>query len=304
MEVSVAKKRKPRSERYVRFLDQDGNFNIKRRGMPKAFLNDLYHWLITIRWLKFFGMVVVVYLGINVAFACLYLLGGDCVVGARSGSFADMFFFSVQTLSTIGYGGLSPKTPYANVIVTIEAFMGMVVTALLTGLVFAKFSLPTARVAFSNNAIIREFDGQRSLVFRMANLRTNQIVDATLTVLLAQYEFFENGERFRRLYDLKLSRRRTSMFALSWTAIHIIDEDSPLLDLDVDDWRANEIELVVSLSGVDGTFGHTIQARHSYTLEDMLFDMAFVDMVTPMDDGYIEIDYRPFHQVKPLDKEE
>lgn len=304
MEVSVAKKRKPRSERYVRFLDQDGNFNIKRRGMPKAFLNDLYHWLITIRWLKFFGMVVVVYLGINVAFACLYLLGGDCVVGARSGSFADMFFFSVQTLSTIGYGGLSPKTPYANVIVTIEAFMGMVVTALLTGLVFAKFSLPTARVAFSNNAIIREFDGKRSLVFRMANLRTNQIVDATLTVLLAQYEFFENGERFRRLYDLKLSRRRTSMFALSWTAIHIIDEDSPLLDLDVDDWRANEIELVVSLSGVDGTFGHTIQARHSYTLEDMLFDMAFVDMVTPMDDGYIEIDYRPFHQVKPLDKEE
>lgn len=300
----MAKKRKPRSERYVRFLDQDGNFNIKRRGMPKAFLNDLYHWLITIRWLKFFGMVVVVYLGINVAFACLYLLGGDCVVGARSGSFADMFFFSVQTLSTIGYGGLSPKTPYANVIVTIEAFMGMVVTALLTGLVFAKFSLPTARVAFSNNAIIREFDGQRSLVFRMANLRTNQIVDATLTVLLAQYEFFENGERFRRLYDLKLSRRRTSMFALSWTAIHIIDEDSPLLDLDVDDWRANEIELVVSLSGVDGTFGHTIQARHSYTLEDMLFDMAFVDMVTPMDDGYIEIDYRPFHQVKPLDKEE
>lgn len=300
----MAKKRKPRSERYVRFLDQDGNFNIKRRGMPKAFLNDLYHWLITIRWLKFFGMVVVVYLGINVAFACLYLLGGDCVVGARSGSFADMFFFSVQTLSTIGYGGLSPKTPYANVIVTIEAFMGMVVTALLTGLVFAKFSLPTARVAFSNNAIIREFDGKRSLVFRMANLRTNQIVDATLTVLLAQYEFFENGERFRRLYDLKLSRRRTSMFALSWTAIHIIDEDSPLLDLDVDDWRANEIELVVSLSGVDGTFGHTIQARHSYTLEDMLFDMAFVDMVTPMDDGYIEIDYRPFHQVKPLDKEE
>ena len=299
----MAKERKRRPERYVRFLDRDGNFNIKRRGMPKAFLNDLYHWLITIRWLKFFGMVVLVYLGINVVFASLYLLGGDCVVGARSGSFADVFFFSVQTLSTIGYGGLSPKTPYANIIVTIEAFVGMVVTALLTGLVFAKFSLPTARVAFSHNAIIREFDGQRSLVFRMANLRTNQIVDATLTVLLAQYEFFEDGERFRRLYDLKLSRRRTSMFALSWTAIHVIDESSPLFGLDVDDWRAHEIELVVSLSGVDGTFGHTIQARHSYTLEDMLFDMAFVDMVTPMDEGYIEIDYRPFHQVKPLEEE-
>lgn len=286
--------------RHIRFLKENGEFNVVRRGAPRAYLYDLYHWLIVIRWRIFLPVVMVLYGVINAGFAGLYLLGGDCVSQARPGSFWDMFFFSVQTISTIGYGGMSPTTMWANSVASMEAILGLLMTALLTGLIFSKFSLPTARVIFTNRASIRPFRGDQVLMFRMANMRANQIVDATVNVLMAAYEAVEGDENFRRLQDLKMTRRRTSVFALSWTAMHIIDEDSPLYACDVAQWREREIELVVSLSGVDGTFGQTIQARHSYTIDDVVFDHGFDDIMTPQDDGHIVIDYSGFHNTYPL----
>lgn len=280
--------------RHIRFLKKNGEFNVVRRGMPRAYFYDLYHWLIVIRWRIFLPVVIVLYGVINAGFAVLYLLGGDCVSGVEPGSFWDMFFFSVQTISTIGYGGMSPTTMWSNSVASVEAISGVLMTALLTGLMFSKFSLPTARVVFTTKASIRQFRGNRVLMFRMANMRANQIVDATVNVLMAGFEVVEGGQTFRRLQDLTVTRRRTSMFALSWTVTHIIDEDSPLYACEVEQWREREIELIVSLSGIDGTFGQTIQARHSYTINELVFDHAFDDIISPQDDGHILIDYRKF----------
>lgn len=288
--------------RQIRFLNKDGEFNVVRRGAPRAYLYDLYHWLIVIRWRIFLPVVMLLYGVINAGFAGLYLLGGDCVSEARPGSFWDMFFFSVQTISTIGYGGMSPTTMWSNGVASVEAILGLLMTALLTGLIFSKFSLPTARVIFTDKASIRAFQGKQVLMFRMANMRANQIVDATVNVLMAAYDLSDEDKTFRHLRDLKMARRRTSMFALSWTAMHIIDEDSPLHKCQVEQWREREIELIVSLSGIDGTFGQTIQARHSYTIEDIVFDHAFDDIMSPQDDGHILIDYRHFQGIHPLEE--
>src|SRR3954469_5439583 len=199
---------------------------VERRNIRRAPLADLYHNLIARSWGRLLGLVASVYIIANLIFASMYTLGGDCIAGATS--FKDRFFFSVQTLSTIGYGTMVPKTTYAHILVTLQAFGGTLFVALVTGLVFAKFSRPTARVMWSKNVVLIERNGKRLLQFRMANERANQIVEAQLRVALARIEVAPDGERMRRFHDLKLARDRNVIFVLTWTAIHEIDETSPL----------------------------------------------------------------------------
>lgn len=284
-----------------RFVRRDGQLNVRRKGHDRAIWSDAYHALIAMKWRYFVLIIASVYFGIELLFACLFWLGGDCIEGATPGSFRDAFFFSVQTLATIGYGVLSPRTEYANWLVTIEAFAGLLVTAMCTGLLFSKFSRPTARVQFSRYAVLHEFHGKRTLMFRAANMRGNQIIDANVSVSFARFETSPEGERYRRFYDLEMTRKRTSMFILTWTSMHVLDESSPLHGLNRHQWHEGEAELIILISGVDGTFGQTVHARHSYTIDDIREEMRFVDMLHVEDqEGILEIDYSKFHEIEPL----
>jgi inward rectifier potassium channel len=279
---------------------QLGALNIRRVGLQRAVWSDLYHYLIDKSWVRLLGLLAGVYVVANLVFAGLYLAGGDSITGARPGSFGDAFFFSVQTLATIGYGSMSPRTEYAHLLVTVEAFAGTLFVAVVTGLVFSKFSRPTSRVMWSDKAIITRRDGVQSLVFRVANVRANQIVEAQVRVALARNETTQEGERVRRFYDLKLVRDRNVMFVLTWTVVHAITPDSPLHGLDAAKWKELSAQLILSLIGIDETFAQTVHARHAYTAGDIVWNQRFVDILRE-ENGERIVDYARFHDLVPDD---
>jgi inward rectifier potassium channel len=260
-------------------------------------LGDLYHFLISGSWPRLLGVLVVLFVAANALFALGYVAVPGSVANARPGSFGDAFFFSVQTMATIGYGGMLPRTVYANVLVTVEALVGLVGLALVTGLAFAKFSRPTARVLFSRVAVIAPHEGVPSLMFRMANARGNNIAEAHLHAVLARNEVTVEGETMRRFYELELVRRQSVLFQLSWTAIHPITERSPLHGARAADLAAIEAELVVSVSGFDETFAQTIHARHRYPAGEIVWGARFADILRRRSDGSRYIDYTAFHEI-------
>ena len=203
-------------------------------------------------------------------------------------------------MSTLGYGKLVPRTLYTNLFVTLESFLGVLEFALLSGLMFAKFSRPTARVVFSKWAVVTTRDGVRSLLFRIANERLNQVVEAQVRVSLLRQETTLEGEVVRRFYDLDLSRSRSPIFALTWTLIHPITPASPLYQLTKEDLEKMEGEVVISFTGSDETFVQTVQARHSYSPREILFDHRFLDIISIGADGNRLIDYRKLHDTEPL----
>jgi inward rectifier potassium channel len=271
---------------------------VERRNIRPTPLADLYHSLISGSWLRLLGILGAGYVLANFAFAALYDLGGDCVSGAVR--FRDLVFFSVHTLSTIGYGTMAPKTTYANLLVTVEAFSGTLFVALVTGLVFAKFSRPTARVMWSRNVVFLERGGRRFLQFRMANERANQIVEAQLRVALARNEVTGDGERQRRFHDLKLQRDRNVIFVLTWTAVHEIDEQSPLYGMSLEQMRGANLQLIGSLIGLDETFSQQVHSRHSYEPRDFVWDMRFADIIGMDGNGLRYVDYAHFDKLVPM----
>ena len=202
-------------------------------------------------------------------------------------------------MATIGYGKMDPDTFLAEVMMSIEALTGLVGLAMVTGLVFAKFSRPTARVRFSRVAIVSNRDGIPSLQFRMANMRANRIVDVSATVVFARQEKTLEGEEMRRFYDLKLQRDRNSLFIYSWTAIHPIAEDSPINGVTKEAMQAASAEIIVSVLGLDETFAQTVHARYSYRAGDILWGQRFVDILERRPDGALSIDYTHFDDVVP-----
>lgn len=273
-------------------------FNIRRVGLERAVWSDLYHYLIDKSWLRLLGLLAAVYILANLIFAFLYLAGGDCIAGARPGEFSDAFFFSVQTLATIGYGSMSPRTGYAHLLVTGEAFAGTLFVAVVTGLVFSKFSRPTSRVMWSDKALISLRDGVPSLVFRVANVRANQIVEAQVRVALARNEKTLEGEPVRRFYDLKLVRERNVMFVLTWTVVHPITPESPLYGADEHKLKEMDPQLICSLIGIDETFAQTVHARHSYLSRDIGWNQRFADILRE-ENGERIIDYTRFNDLRP-----
>jgi len=197
-------------------------------GLRAHPLRDVYLWLLASTWRRFFALVLAAYLGANAVFALGYLALGDAIEEARPGHFGDAFFFSVQTMATIGYGKMAPRGIGANALVTVEALVGLLGLALVTGVVFAKFSRPTARVRFSAVAVVTPFDGVPSLLFRMGNERGNQIAEAAVHLVLMREERTVEGEAVRRAHELRLRRDRSAFFALTWTVVHPITPDSPL----------------------------------------------------------------------------
>jgi inward rectifier potassium channel len=257
---------------------------------------DIYHYLVRSPWPVLLMLVLAVFTIMNALFGLAYWIDGG-VQGARPHSYPDMFFFSVQTMATIGYGVLHPTTFLANAMVSVEALMGLMGLAMMTGLVFAKFSLPSARVRFSRYAVISRRDGVPSLMFRMANLRESRILEAQIHVVFARMETTLEGERLRRFYDLQLQRERTALFSLSWTAVHQIVPGSPLADQTVESLRKSGAMVVISLTGLEETFSQTVNARFYYDAADVLWGKRLADITTLLPDGTPVLDYSRFDAV-------
>ncbi len=278
-----------------RVVDPSGALNVVHTGVGRHRLHDLYLLLLVSSWWRLLIVLVALFVATNSLFAVLYLIGADNIENARPGSFADAFFFSVQTMATIGYGKMAPHTLLANVLVTIESLVGLLGIALVTGLTFAKFSRPTARVVFSRVAVVTRRDGVRCLMFRMANQRGNQIVEARIHVVLALTETTEEGEVIRRLHDLQVPRAQNALFALSWTAIHPLTESSPLFHATPESLAGAEAEIIISLTGFDESFAQTVHARHSYVVSDIMWNARFVDILSRTPDGRRVVNYTHFH---------
>lgn len=265
---------------------------------------DVYHFVLARGWPTFFAIVAATFLAANLLFASLYLLQPGCIAHARPGSFEDAFYFSVQTIATIGYGGMYPLTRYAHIVVVIEAMTGMLGIAVITGLTFTRFARPSARVLFANKITVTPRDGVQHLMFRMANWRRNRIVEAQLRVVLLVTERTREGEVLRRQVDVPLVRDRTALFFLTWTAMHKIDADSPFHGpAALEGLAERRGELYLSLMGFDETIGQTIHARHEYVLSDIVVGARFADVLGNDARGRFQIDYRKFHDVVPLPAE-
>ncbi|MEA5530217.1 ion channel [Dolichospermum sp. UHCC 0684] len=242
----------------------NGQFTIIGMGAWHSYWHDPYHLLLTILWMGFFLLICGFYVAINTLFAFAYWLGGNCIANAQPGSFVDAFFFSVQTLASIGYGAMYPTRLYANIIVTIEAIIGVRGIALMIGLAFARFSRPTARVMFSRVAVITQHEGMPTLMFRTANQRRNMILAAQMGVYLMRDKITLEGELMRKIYDLKLIRNQTPSFSLSWTVMHIINESSPFYGMTSALLSQTQALLMISMSGIDETVAQVVDARYTY----------------------------------------
>jgi inward rectifier potassium channel len=275
---------------------------VTRIGLEAHPLSDIYHRLLTSSWALVLAMIAGLYGAANAAFALAYLLDRGGIENARPGSFVDHFFFSVQTMATIGYGQMVPKSAFANALVTIEALFGLVGLAMATGLMFAKFSRPTARVVFSRVAVVSHRDRVPSLMLRLANERSVGLVEATMRLILARDEKTAEGERIRRFHTLDLVRSHTSIFAMTWTTIHPITEKSPLFGETMESLVAKDAELVATVVGIDGTTGDNVHARYTYIASEILFGKRFVDIIRTSPDGNGIIDFRNFHDVVDVDQ--
>ncbi len=277
---------------------KDGKLEISGLNRWYSYWREPYHLLLTIPWGLFCILMVVFYLGFNTLFALAYLLDKGGIANATPGSFLDTFFFSVQTLSSIGYGYMYPTTIYTNLLAAIEAFIGMLSIALMTGLAFSHFSKPTARILFSQVAVITKYNGIPTLMFRAANQRRNRIVEAEMNLYLGQDEISIEGEFMYRVHKLKLLQHHNHSFSMSWTLMHPIDEDSPLYGCTSESLEHKRAMVVASLSGMDETVGKLLQTRHSYGGRDILWNKRFVDIVKNTRNGDRYIDFTNFHHVE------
>jgi inward rectifier potassium channel len=285
-----------KAARKVRF----GGRDFLARGLPNNFWGDLYHTSLTISWVRFFGFAALAFLTINTVYAALYFLGQEPIANARPGSFRDLFYFSIETLATVGYGDMHPQTDYAHLLATIEIFTGLSFLSIMTGLVFTRFSRPRARVLFAEHALITEHDGQKVWTVRIANVRLNAITDATARVWMARTQETRESGTFRSFVELPLVRSESPLFALSWSLFHIIDATSPLNGHSRADLEAVEATFVVTLRGHDESLAQNITARRTYRLEDLRWDHRYEDILSLDEAGKLTIDYGKFHASTPL----
>ena len=265
------------------------------KGQDHTRWTDFYHAILTTPWVLFLPLLGLFFVALNSVFALLYLIQPGSIAYARPSSFWDAFLFSVQTIASINYSVMVPKTHYANVVVVIEAFAGILNLALITGVLFSRFSRPSARVLFSQSAVITPFDGVPMLMFRAANQRGNQILDANVSVTYAWQHTTKEGLTMRRFQELQLVRARSPLFALSWSVMHRVDENSPLYGQTAESLRACQGELVVLLSGTDETLADLVFARHSYQPDRILWGQRLVDIITRLPDGRRLVDLTRFH---------
>jgi inward rectifier potassium channel len=287
-----------------RLLNRDGSFNVRREGLTVWQELGAYHYFLTISWPKFLTLVGVAYVVSNMLFAFAYVACGDhALTGFQRGflgRFGTAFFFSVETIATIGYGNIVPVTLAANVLMTIESLFGILAFALIAGVVFARFARPTALILFSSNAVIAPYRDITAFEFRIVNQRRSQIVDLEARVLLARRKKGGTSSE-REFIPLVLEREGVAFFPLAWTIVHPIDERSPLRDYrGKDDLRVCDSEFLVLLNGFDETFSQQVHTRSSYKGDEVVWGARFRNMFNPPEpDGTISIDVQKIHEIEP-----
>ena len=288
-----------------RLLNRDGTFTSRREGLPLFRSLSFYHYFLTMTWPRFFGFVVVGYLSANTLFALLYLAcGSDSLTGAMpttaGGAFWRAFFFSVETLATIGYGSIAPNGMPAHFVMTAESLVGLLMFALGTGILFSRFSRPTAALMFSGKAVVAPYRGKHAFMFRVSNARSNQLVELEAKVLFSRIE-----GAHRRYDQLNLERSRVTFFPLSWTVVHPIDEKSPMFGMTNAEFAAKDAEVMILLTGTDETFSQVVHGRSSYKPEEILVGHKFVNIYNPIgDDGTVSIDVRKLSDTEVAEDEE
>lgn len=288
-----------------RLMNADGSFNVERTGFSYLSSLNFYHSALTISWWKFLGIVLVLYFASNIFFGFLYMLcGAGALVDTSSvpleNSFLRSFFFSVQTFATIGYGTIHPVGLLPNLLVTVESYYSLLTNALVTGLVFARFARPTARIIFSRNAIIAPYEDKTALMFRVVNGRRNQLIEIETKVAFSHF-VEENGALKRRFDYLELERRKVTFLPLALTVVHPIDEHSPLYNLTAADFEKRDAEILILLSGTDETFAQIVHTRSSYKPADVKFGYKFANIYNAVEsDQPISIDIRKLSKIEKV----
>ena len=272
-----------------------GRSRARYLGLPRDGWRDAYHVLLTMPLWAFLTVMAAAYVGVNALFAAAYLADPVGIAGARPGDAQDAFFFSVQTLASVGYGQMWPRSLWANSIATVESFVGLFNLGVATGLLFARISRPTARIMFSRSAVVTPMNGIPTLMFRAANQRRNMVVEAEVSVTLIHDVVTEEGVTLRRFDEIPVLRSKSPLFFLTWQVMHAIDEASPLWGETTASLLARKAEILVVMKGLDETFVSTIHARASYTPHDILWGRRLSDIFTREPDGERAIDFRRFH---------
>ena len=279
---------------------RSGQVEFVKLNTPREW-RDIYQWLLALNWPKFAAVAVGTFFAINLIFATCYALGGNCIAGMRPGSFAEAFFFSVQTLATVGYGHMYPQTFYGDIISTIEITCGLFWLALMTGLIFVRFSRPRARIVFSKSLVIAPLNGRPTLMVRVANLRQSNMVDAQFSITFARDEpLLEYGEMFRHFYDLKLHFGRLITFPAALTLRHTIDEHSPLYGATPESLEASRAVFMVSVVGVETVIPASVQTYRDYLARDVQFGRRFVDIYAEGENGTLTVDYGRLDETEPV----
>jgi inward rectifier potassium channel len=269
-------------------------------GLERNLWSDLYFNAMTISWPRFVATLAAAFVALNFAFAVIYDLGGAPIANAREGNLADLFFFSVETTSTVGYGDMHPQTIYGHIVATAENFTGLLLLAVMTGLVFARFSRPRARIIFAKYPVVTKHNGAPTLIFRMANARSNFITEATAKLWVLRPTVTEEGKRLIGFERMRLLRSENPTFALSWTLFHTIDEQSPLIGQDEDTLTGSQMNFVVSVVGFDDASGQIVRARDVFAAQDLRFGQEYVDFVWIDEQGMRHIDYAKIDATRPV----
>ncbi len=272
-----------------------GEREIITEGLYLSFWADVSHRCMTASWPAFIGGAVLVFVAFNAVFASFYWIGNQPIANVPGGAYIDYIYFSIETLSTAGYGDMHPQTHYGHFIAAVELFTGIFSMSLMTGLIFARFSRPNARLLFADHPVITSHDGKPTLMLRLANERHNIISNATAKQWLFKNIVSTEGETLRRFYELRLTQNQNPGLALSWTLYHILDEKSPLYQTDADDLEANKASLALVVSGYDVVAAQTVHARKSYDHGDIRFGHRYADILDTSDDGRLRVDYGRFH---------
>ena len=287
-----------------RLLNRDGSFNVSRTGLGLLENFAPYHFLLTISWTGFLGVVSVTYVVLNLVFALIYMMcGPDALLGPGAtmlgGRFSQAFFFSIQTFATIGYGQIGPNGLAANVVVTIEALVGLMYQALATGLLFARFTHPNPALLFSRHAVIAPYNEGKGLMFRLVNGRRSEIIELEAQVLFSAVEPDSRGGTTRRYSLLPLERNKVTFFPLSWTIVHPIDANSPLAGRTAEDLERTQAEILVLLSGIDQALEQTVHARSSYRPDEIIWNARFKSMFLSADaTARVAVDISRIHEIE------
>ena len=296
--AKAPKQIEPKSRRKTHLV-RLGLREIETHGLPESFWTDLYHRAMSVHWPVFFGTAALIFIFLNAVFAFIFWLGDQPIANISPDLPLplSLFYFSIETLATVGYGDMHPQSNYGHIVATVEIFTGMSFLAVMTGLIFARFSRPRARFIFARHPVVAMHQGQPTLMIRVANARNNTVSQATARLWLLRLERTVEGASLRRYHELLLERREHPMFGLSWTIFHVVDETSPLYRMAAADLDAVDGALVLNLSGVDDSSAQQLHARRVYGHRDIRWQHRYRDITSTSPAGRLLIDYSLFHEV-------